>query len=82
MVARITGTIRNEEKKATIYNIEYPSTDPFGNPVMLSGSIIVGDEVNSFRKSARGIVLYNHFTVFHKDECPSHGDLAVPILTW
>ena len=36
-VARITETIRYEEKKATVY--EYPSADPFGNPVTLSGSI-------------------------------------------
>ena len=27
-LARITETIRNEAKKATVYNIEYPSTDP------------------------------------------------------
>lgn len=26
------------------------------------------------------MVLYNHFTVFHKDECPSHGDLDVPMV--
>ena len=79
-LARITETIRNEKKKATVYNIEYPSTDPFGNPVTLSGSIIVGDEVDNNGKNAAGIVLYNHFTVFHKDECPSHGDLDVPMI--
>ena len=79
-LARITETIRNEKKKATVYNIEYPSTDPFGNPVTLSGSIIVGDEVDDNDKNAAGIVLYNHFTVFQKDECPSHGDLAVPMI--
>ena len=28
-----------EKSKMTVYNIEYPSTDPFGNPVMLSGTI-------------------------------------------
>ena len=78
--ARITKTIRNEEKKATVYNIEYPSSDPNGNPVTLSGSIIVGDEVDANNKKAAGTVLYNHFTVFQKDECPSHGDLAVPMI--
>lgn len=46
----------------------------------LSGSIIVGDEVDDNGKKAAGMVLYNHFTVFQKDECPSHGDLAVPLL--
>ena len=25
-------------------------------------------------------MLYNHFTVFHKSECPSKGDLVVPLL--
>ena len=78
--ARITDAIRYEKKKATVYNIEYPSTDPFGNPVMLSGSIIVGDEVDADDKKAAGMVLYNHFTVFQKDECPSHGDVAVPMV--
>ncbi len=78
--ARITETIRKEEKKATVYNFEYPSVDPYGNPATLSGSIIVGDEVDANSKKAEGTVLYNHFTVFHKSECPSKGDLAVPLL--
>lgn len=50
--ARITETIRKDEKKATVYNIEYPSVDPFGNPVTLSGSIIIGDEVDDNDKKA------------------------------
>ena len=78
--ARITETIRKEEKKATVYNIEYPSVDRYGKPVTLSGSIIVGDEVDNNDKKATGMVLYNHFTVFQKDECPTHGDLAVPLV--
>lgn len=78
--ASITKSFRNEEKKATVYNFEYPSSDPFGKPVTLSGSIIVGDEVDANGKKAAGTVLYNHFTVFQKDECPSHGDIAVPMI--
>lgn len=77
---RITETIRMAEKKATVYNIEYPSVDPFGKPVTLSGSIVVGDEVDANGKKAEGMVLYNHFTVFHKSECPSKGDVGVPLL--
>lgn len=75
--ARITETIRKEEAKATVYNFEYPSVDPYGNPVTLSGSIIVGDEVETDGKQAAGMVLYNHFTVFQKDQCPSLGDLGI-----
>lgn len=75
--ARITETIRKEEAKATVYNIEYPSVDPYGKPITLSGSIIVGDEVVEAGKQAKGMVLYNHFTVFQRDQCPSRGDLAI-----
>ena len=75
--ARITETIRKEEAKATVYNFEYPSVDPYGNPVTLSGSIVVGDEVEADSKQAAGMVLYNHFTVFQKDQCPSLGDLGI-----
>lgn len=78
--ARITETIRKEDKKATVFNIEYSSVDPLGNPVTLSGSIIIGDEVDANDKKAEGMVLYNHITVFQKDECPSKGDLAVPLV--
>ena len=75
--ARITATIRKDEAKATIYNIEYPSVDPYGKPATLSGSIIVGDEVEQDSKQAVGMVLYNHFTVFRKDQCPSLGDVGI-----
>ena len=83
--ARITETIRKENVNtlkalgATVYNFEYPSTDPYGRPCTLSGSIIVGDEVDNNQQQASGMVLYNHFTVFQKDECPSRGDLAITL---
>lgn len=74
--ARITGTIRYESDQMTAYIMEYPSTDPYGRPVTLSGTISFGDEVNA-GAPAKGFILYNHFTAFQADECPSHGDLAV-----
>ena len=74
--ARITETIRKEKAKATVYNFEYPSLDPYGKTATLSGSIVVGDEVEA-GKQAAGMVLYNHFTVFQKDQCPSRGDLDI-----
>ena len=46
----------------------------------LSGSIIIGDEVEDDGKKAAGMVLYNHFTVFQKDECPSRGEVGVPMV--
>ena len=71
---KLTGTVRYEEAKMTAFNFEYPSTDPYGNPVTLSGAITIGDEVKP-QKRARGLVLYNHFTCFRADQCPSRGDL-------
>ncbi len=74
--ARITETIRYEKEKTTAFNFEYPSTDPYGQPCMLSGTITLGDEVTP-ENPARGMVLYNHFTVYRADQCPSKGYLAV-----
>lgn len=74
--ARITDTIRYEDDKCTAYNIEYPSRDPYGDPVTLSGAIVIGDEITT-ETPAKGIFLYNHFTSYGEDECPSHGDLGV-----
>ena len=75
--AKITGTKYYPEDKMTAYNIEYPSTDPFGNPVTLSGAITVGDEIKDGKAPAVGVVLVNHFTVYRKDQCPSKGDLMI-----
>lgn len=74
--ACITETIRFDAVKLTAYNITYPSTDPYGKPATLSGTIVVGDDMTQ-TKPARGIMLYNHFTVNRADQCPSRGDLTV-----
>ena len=80
--ARITETLSkqlSDTKKATVYKFEYPSVDPYGNPTTLSGIIVVGDEIKENGMKAEGTVLYNHFTIFQKDECPSRED-NVPLL--
>ena len=75
--AKITSTKYYPEDKMTAYNIEYPSKDPFGKPVTLSGAITVGDEIINGKELAVGVVLVNHFTVYRKDQCPSKGDLMI-----
>ena len=75
--AKITATKYYPEDKMTSYNIEYPSKDPYGNPVTLSGAITVGDEIKDGKAPAVGVVLVNHFTVYRKDQCPSKGDLMI-----
>lgn len=73
---RVTSMSHVDESKMTVINFEYPSTDPFGKPATLSGTITIGDEVNA-DSPARGLLLYNHYTVFRADQCPSKGDLTV-----
>ena len=51
----------------------YPSMDPFGNPVTLSGCIIIPDEIWDGECKSEGILLYNHYTIFHRDEAPTAG---------
>ena len=40
--AYITDSVRYATDHMTVYNFVYPSTDPAGNPVMLSGTISLG----------------------------------------
>lgn len=74
--AHFTDTIRYEKDKTTAYNFEYSSTDPYGEPITLSATITIGDEIKTGSK-ARGLMLYNHYTVCRADQCPSRGELGV-----
>ncbi len=60
----------------TAYNFAYPSVDPDGHPIMLSGTITLGDDARR-GTTAKGLLLYNHFTVYRADQCPSRGDLSM-----
>ena len=55
-------------------NFVYPSHDPLGRPVMLSGTITMSRDLSP-QTRAQGFILYNHYTVFRADECPSKGKL-------
>ncbi|MBR3413696.1 MAG: hypothetical protein IKG81_13530 [Bacteroidales bacterium] len=74
--AYITDSVRYAADHMTVYNFVYPSTDPNGNPIMLSGTITLGDSVTRGRP-AKGLMLYNHFTVYRADQCPTRGDLGI-----
>lgn len=74
--AVITDTVYYEEPKMVAFNFEYPSTDPFGRRVMLSGAFTIDSEITK-KGVANGIALLNHYTTFRADECPSRGDLTI-----
>ena len=57
------------------YVFNYPSVDPFGKPCTLSGTITVD---KSYEKPFKGILLYNHFTVYATTQAPSRGAIEFP----
>jgi len=73
--AYITDSVRYEENHMTAYNFAYPSKDPYGNDIMLSGTITLGDSVKA-HAYAKALLLYNHYTVYRADQCPSKGNLT------
>jgi hypothetical protein len=73
--AHITDSTYYADKSFTAYNFVYPSKDPYGNDVMLSGTITLGDAVKN-NAYAKGLLLYNHYTVYRADQCPSKGYLS------
>lgn len=74
--AYITDSTHVANCQMKIYNFAYPSTDPYGQPVMLSGTITLHDTVGR-HSPALGLLLYNHYTVYRADQCPSRGELEM-----
>ncbi len=60
------------------YVFNYPSVDPFGNPCTLSGTITVNKSLINDDKPFRGILLYNHFTIYATTQAPSRGAVEFP----
>ena len=60
------------------YVFNYPSTDPFGKPCTLSGTITVDKSLMEKGKPYNGILLYNHFTIYATTQAPSRGAVEFP----
>ena len=60
------------------YVFNYPSFDPYGNPCTLSGTITVDKSLIEDNKPFRGILLYNHFTIYATTQAPSRGAVEFP----
>jgi len=54
-------------------NYVYPSTDPFGQPITMSGSILIPENIWEGEAASEGIILYNHYTIFNRIEAPTYG---------
>ncbi len=60
-------------RNVKVINFVYPSVDPFGKSITLSGSIIIPENIFNGNCKSEGILLFNHFTVANKDEAPTRG---------
>ena len=67
------GYVREIEK----INFLYPSQDPWGQSITLSGTILIPQEIINGMANCEGILLFNHYTKFHRDEAPTiaNGDV-------
>lgn len=73
--ARIVRTEHIASSHMMAYHFTYPSTDPYGQPTTLSGTITMSDDIHE-GDLAEGLMLYNHFTIYRADQCPSNGGLS------
>lgn len=71
----LTATVRYDKAKLTAYHFNYHSTDPYGNPAILSAAITIGDEVEK-NKNARGLLIYNRTSAFTESDAPTNGELT------
>ena len=62
-------------RNAKRINFVYPSVDPQGNPITLSGAITIPEEIFNGEQASEGIMLFNHFTIANKEEAPTRGYL-------
>lgn len=70
--AQLSGlTLGSREVKHIVY--EYPSTDPDGQPINISGVIMIPSDVVNGQTPCDGIIMYNHYTVGNVEDAPSQG---------
>ncbi|MBQ7471186.1 MAG: hypothetical protein IJS97_02010 [Prevotella sp.] len=72
----------HSERPIMKMNYVYPSFDPWGEPITLSGTILFPEEVWNKTVACEGIMMVNHYTKFHRNEAPtiSNGELENMLL--
>ena len=70
--AKLGGlSLGSREVRYFVY--EYPSTDPDGQAVTVSGVIMVPSDIVSGSTPCDGIIMYNHYTIGAVEDAPSIG---------
>ena len=52
-------------------NYVYPSQDPWGEPITLSGTMLIPEEIWNGKTASEGILMVHHYTKFNRDEAPT-----------
>lgn len=60
-------------REAHRINFVYPTTDPWGKPISMSGIIVIPQNIYQKKDASEGVLLFNHFTIFNKEEAPTYG---------
>ena len=60
-------------REAHRINFVYPTTDPWGMPISMSGIIVIPQNIYQGKDASEGVLLFNHFTIFNKEEAPTYG---------
>ena len=55
-------------------NFVYPSLDPYGEPVTLSGALWIPDNIWNAEVDSEGLILFNHFSTTSRNLLPSVSD--------
>ena len=69
-------TLGSRDVRHFVY--EYPSTDGDGQPVTVSGIVMVPADIANGTTPCDGIILFNHHTIGDPSQAPSQGELDVP----
>ena len=76
------STIKPVLEQIPVYNrtvrqlmFYYPSVDPYGDPITLSGCITIPLDIWAGREKSEGIILHSHVTVADNASRPTNGDM-------
>ncbi len=62
------------ERETWKINFLYPTVDPYGDPITMSGTINIPMEIMRNEVESEGILLFNHYTYFSRKEAPTLSD--------
>ena len=69
-------TLGSRDVRHFVY--EYPSKDGDGQPVTISGIVMVPADIANGTTPCDGIILFNHHTIGGPEQAPSQGELDIP----